>query len=146
MSTNDVTHIFRVSLTPQIYRVLEIHSEASLYDLAEAILNFYVFDLDHAFGFYTKTTGRILDSKPKYEIFADRGEVCDALSVDETSVAEAFFKAKHKMTFLYDYGDNWRFLVEVIGRGRLDPSKSYPLLISSAGKAPLQYPPYDEVD
>ena len=62
MSTNDVTHIFRVSLTPQIYRVLEIHSEASLYDLAEAILNFYVFDLDHAFGFYTKTTGRILDS------------------------------------------------------------------------------------
>jgi len=48
---NASTHIFRVSLKPRLYREIEIDSGESLYDLAEAIVLAFDFDLDHAFGF-----------------------------------------------------------------------------------------------
>ena len=78
------THIFRVSLAPKLYREIEILSASKLYDLAGAIIRAFDFDLDHAFGFYSKTTGNIYASPVKYELFADMGE-SDARSVKRTS-------------------------------------------------------------
>ena len=40
----------------QLYRDIEIDSGKSLYDLAEGIVGAFDFDLDHAFGFYSKLT------------------------------------------------------------------------------------------
>ena len=48
------THIFRVRLRPKISRDIEIESSKSLYDLAAAIVQAFDFDLDHAFGFFSK--------------------------------------------------------------------------------------------
>ena len=55
------THIFRASLRPKLYRDIEIDSGKSLYDLAEGIVGAFDFDLDHAFGFYSKLTGHYFD-------------------------------------------------------------------------------------
>jgi len=44
------------------------------------------------------------------------------------------------MTFLFDYGDDWQFKVEMLGEGQKDLSVKYPKLLKSAGKAPEQYP------
>jgi hypothetical protein len=38
----------------------------------------------------------------------------DAKSVKRTAIAEAFPVAGHKMLFLFDYGDEWRLVVEFI--------------------------------
>ena len=65
------THILRASLRPKLYRDIEIDSGKSLYDLAEGIVGAFDFDLDHAFGFYSKLTKYCLDSPIKYELFAD---------------------------------------------------------------------------
>ena len=46
------TYVFRASLSPKVYRDFEILSTKSLYDLAEAIIHLFGFDLDHAFGFF----------------------------------------------------------------------------------------------
>ena len=56
-----------------------------------------------------------------HELFADMddpdiAEWTDAKSVKRTPIAEAFPAVGHKMLFLFDYGDDWRFVVEVIGR------------------------------
>ena len=51
------THILRASLRPKLYRDIEIDSGKSLYDLAEGIVRAFDFDLDHAFGFYSRLTG-----------------------------------------------------------------------------------------
>jgi hypothetical protein len=94
------THIFRVSLKPKLYRDIEIDSGKSLYDLAEAIVWAFDFDLDHAFGFYTKLTGRYTQSPIRYELFADmEAASSDAKSVRRTEVAQAFPAVGTKMLF-----------------------------------------------
>jgi hypothetical protein len=49
------------------------------------------------------------------------------------------------MRFLFDYGDEWEFLVELVKRKPKEPKVKLPRLLISAGKAPAQYPdPEDE--
>jgi hypothetical protein len=48
------------------------------------------------------------------------------------------------MTFLFDYGDEWLFRVEVIGLGEKVAKARYPKVLAKAGAAPEQYPDPDE--
>jgi hypothetical protein len=139
------THILRASLRPKLYRDIEIDSGKSLYDLAESIVEAFDFDLDHAFGFYSKLTGHYFDSPSKYELFADMdGGESDAGSVKRTKVAQAFPDVGSRMLFLFDYGDEWRFKVEMVGMGEKVPKARNPVVIKSVGTAPPQYPDPDE--
>jgi hypothetical protein len=44
------------------------------------------------------------------------------------------------MTFLFDYGDNWQFRVELIGKGVKERDVKYPKVRKKVGRAPKQYP------
>jgi hypothetical protein len=139
------THVLRASLKPKLYRDVEIDSAASLAALAEAITGAFEFDFDHAYGFYSELTGRYHDSPEKYELFADmEGADSDAASVQKTAVSKAFAKAGKKMLFLFDYGDEWRFTVELVKLGEKKPGTRYPRLVGTSGDAPEQYPDMDE--
>jgi arsenate reductase (glutaredoxin) len=143
------TYLMRASLDKKIFREFEIPSSKSLYDLAKAIISVFGFDFDHAFGFFSKLTGHIFDSPHVYNVFADMEDFDsdaegDAQGVTNTKIAEAFPKIGAKMTFLFDYGDEWHFLIEVIGAGEREPKVRYPKLLKSVGKAPKQYPGPDE--
>ena len=148
------THIFRVRLWSKLYRDIEIDSSKSLYDLAAAIVRAFGFDFDHAFGFFSKLTGHIYDSPARYELFADLDDDpfadgdhrSKAGSVKRTKVAQAFPKIGSKMLFLFDYGDEWKFPVEVIGFGEKMPKTRYPKVLAVVGEAPPQYPDIDEAD
>ena len=111
------THIFRARLSPRIYRDIEIESTRSLYDLAAAIVQTFDFDFDHAFGFFSNLGDYVFDSALRYELFADLEGGGEARSVKRTTVAQAFPEVGFKMQFLFDYGDEWRIQVEVIGFG-----------------------------
>jgi len=144
---DSTTHIFRASLKAKLYRQIEIESHRSLRDLAEAIIVAFDFDFDHAFGFYSKLTGPYHQSPEQYELFADMDDTAsDAKSVERTKVAQAFAAAGKKMLFVFDYGDEWRFQVELVGLGEKTPKTRYPKLISTVGKAPPQYPDDDDED
>jgi hypothetical protein len=138
------THIFRVSLSAKIYRDFEILSAKSLHDLAAEIIRVFGFDFDHAFGFYSKLTGHVFDSPVKYELFADMGESSEARSVKRTRIVEAFPTAGAKMTFHFDYGDDWQFRIEAIGQDSKKPKAKYPRLLKTVGEAPEQYPEPDD--
>jgi Plasmid pRiA4b ORF-3-like protein len=139
------THILRASLKPKLYRDIEIESTASLRTLAEAIVMSFDFDFDHAFGFYSKLTERYHESPERYELFADTGDADPGVgSVEKTAVAKAFQKVGKKMLFLFDYGDDWRFTVELVKLGQKKPATRYPRLLVSSGTAPEQYPEMDE--
>jgi hypothetical protein len=147
--TEAATHIVRVVLQdePTIYREIEVESRKTLSDLAEAIVHAFGFDFDHAFGFYSELTGRdVMRSQPKYELFADMGEKTDAKSVGKTCVADAFPDVGHEMLFMFDYGDDWRFTVEVIGLGQKAAKTRYPKVLKKVGEAPEQYGTWDEDD
>jgi Plasmid pRiA4b ORF-3-like protein len=144
------TQIFRVSLprTAKIYRDIEIASSASLHDLASAIVKAFDFTFDHAFGFYSgKTPATLMRKAPKYELFADLdGTDTDAQSVKRTTVATAFPKPRHQITFLFDYGDNWLFNVILTGTGQKAPKTRYPKVLATQGKSPTQYPDPNDPD
>ena len=139
----DQTHVFRASLRPKVYRDFEIPSANNLYDLGGVIVQVFGFDFDHPFGFYSKLSGRVFDSPVKYELFADMGE-SEARSVKRTRIVEAFPTVSAKMTFLFDYGDNWQFRIEVIGQNLKEPGVKYPRLLKTIGAAPEQYPDPDD--
>ena len=142
------THIFRVALRdrPSVHRDIEIDSAKSLAKLAEAIVRAFDFEFDHAFGFYAETEGRaVMRGRPAYELFADMGEAAGTQSVRKTRIGDAFREVGQAMTFLFDYGDEWLFRVEVTALGRKQPKARYPRLLATAGPSPVQYPdPEDE--
>ena len=143
MKAGDIL-IFRASLKPDIIRDIEIAATASLYKFAEAINDAFGFDFDHCFGFYDKLTGSYFKSKIAYELFADMGEN-NTLSVKKNTVLTAFPRDKAKMLFVFDYGDEWHFIIERIGSGEKAPGVKYPRVAKSVGIEPPQYE-YPEED
>ena len=138
------TWILRASLTAKVYRDIEIDGMSTLYVLAEAITRAFDFDFDHAFGFYDKLKGSIYQSAIRYELFVDMGESDgEARSVKRTRVADAFPSVGSKMRFLFDYGDEWIFLVACVKQKPKEPKVKLPRLLVSSGEAPPQYPDPD---
>ena len=147
------THIFKTNLlkNKKIIREIEIPENVSLYKLAEAIIGAYDFDFDHAFGFFNKISeSRYFDAEKKYELFADlieEGEDIEptgAKSVKKTKINEIWKSIGDKMLLLFDYGDSWCFVVEVREFGKKEAKVKYPRILKNIGKAPEQYPDYDE--
>jgi hypothetical protein len=141
------TQIFRVALRdqPPIHRGIEIDSAKSLAKLAEAIVQAFDFEFDHAFGFYPYTKGRaVMRGRPAYELFADMGEANGTQSVRKTRIADAFQEVGQVMTFLFDYGDEWLFHVELTARGQKAAKARYPRVLAKAGPSPVQYPDPDD--
>ena len=141
--TEPATLILRASLRARLYRDIEVSSSSMLADLAEAIVAAYGFDMDHTYGFYSKLTGKLFDSHRRFELFADI-EGSGSRSVKRTRVITAFQNVGSAMTFLYDYGDEWRFRVEVVETGQTQPGADYPRILSKVGKAPPQYPDIED--
>jgi Plasmid pRiA4b ORF-3-like protein len=139
------TRIFRASLRGRLYRDLELPSGGSLEDLAAAIVSAFGFEFDHAFGFYSNFKGDYYRSEERYELFADLGQADEGVGgVRRTKLSAAFPEVGKKMLFLFDYGDEWLFTVELIGLGRKEPKVAYPRVLKRVGEAPPQYPDLEE--
>lgn len=125
-----------------VIRELALLETQTLYNLAEAIIDSFDFDFDHAFGFFNdvKNWHR---AERQYELFKDVGEECNpcAESVKNTKLREAFFADK-KLLFLFDYGDEWKFIVELVREEESHPrlNRKYPMLLQKIGSSPDQYP------
>jgi len=73
------------------------------------------------------------------------GERSEARSVKRTRVIEAFPSVGTKMRFLFDYGDEWVFLVELVKRKRGSRRSSFPP-VDIGREGPEQYPDPDDED
>jgi hypothetical protein len=121
---------------------LRLTGEWSLYDLAEFLIKTLGFDFDHCFEFCDNLKNPY-KSKIRYTLFADIGEDADDPGVRNTLVS-AVFKAKTKMLFHFDYGDDWYFLVSCTEiKDSTSKSKSRKVL-ATAGDPPEQYPDYED--
>lgn len=135
------TRIFRASLRGRLYRDIELPSGGSLEDLPKAIVDAFGFDCDHAFGFYSSLGHRYHDAEERYELFADLGQADEG--VRRTKLSTAFPEPGKQMLFLFDYGDEWRFKVDLIGLGQKGKAV-YPRVVKRVGEAPPQYPALED--
>lgn len=128
-----------------IVREVAVTSDKSLLDLAKTILNSFNFQCDHCFGFYgdiNKHPGK--EQTEVYESFVDAGverTVECAKGVERTKIASVFKDIGKKMLFMFDYGDDWQFTVELKEIREKLGNEPLPKVLSSVGEAPLQYPP-----
>jgi hypothetical protein len=125
------------------HRILAIPSTFTLYKFAEVILESFNFNFDHCFGFYDNLKN-IYNSHEGYELFKDIGEESDFKSVKKNKIDIVFDSIGKKMCFMFDYGDEWRFIVELKDEIEVSNTKHYPKVIESKGKAPKQYQNYNE--
>ncbi|MBU4346095.1 MAG: plasmid pRiA4b ORF-3 family protein [Candidatus Omnitrophica bacterium] len=127
-------------------RKIGIFGTRSLYNFARVITQAFGFYFDHPFGYYSNMVS-INDSSAGYELFVDIGEgplTPHFKGVKKTKISEAFSNIGARMLFLFDYGDEWHFIVELKEiRGPLT-NESLPAVLESTGKAPMQYPPCEE--
>lgn len=66
----------------------------------------------------------------------------DKLSA-RTPVAELGLKKGSTLAYVFDFGDEWRLMLEVVDSWPSDAS-SYPMLVEAEGTPPPQYPAMDE--
>jgi len=128
-------------------REIEINSGASLFRLAEAILAAFGFDLDHAFGYYDNLDDHY-DSTDVHTSFADFLDDTDpdhGKSVKKTRVSAVFSPGTRRL-FLFDYGDEWHFLLTCLDTGRPGRAGQPAKVVASKGKAPPQYPEEEDYD
>ena len=156
---NDRAYTFKITLgknspfvqmqniKEEVWRTIEMLGSQNLYEFAESIVDSFNFDFDHSFGFFDNLESWA-KAKVKYELFADvpdtRLENPNSKSVEKTKIQQVFTSVGDKMLFLFDYGDNWEFIVELKNIEEPSIKKSYPGVIEMAGRAPEQYPDIEE--
>jgi hypothetical protein len=127
----DGIYIFKVSIF-QAWRRIAIPAKKPLAWLAETILDAFDFDYDHLYEFsYKDHFGRTIKiGHPYLETppFADQVQIGN-LSLEPGS----------KMTYLYDFGDNWKFDVQLEAINPPDNKIKKPKVLEIHRNAPQQY-------
>lgn len=124
-------------------RTIAILGKSTLYTLAHTILKAFNFDSDHLFGFYDNVD-HWTDSDETYEFdydfdpHAGSDESTRIREVRQAKISGVFNEIGKEMLFLYDYGDEWHFVVELSGKRPREEGMEYPAIIERVGKAPRQ--------
>lgn len=137
---------FNHNVKGKILRKIQIAETKSLYNFAKTITQAFGFYFDHCFGFYDNFQ-KYRDSKKAYELFVDIGEEPSSpkiKGVKKTKIQQAFKKLGEKVLFFFDYGDSWRFAVELKEIRNAEKWDLKPIILESVGEAPMQYPPCNE--
>lgn len=145
------TYIIRAKLEDRkrIYRDIELPENTNLYSVAKAILDAFEFNFDHLFGFGNKPgyyhSNIQYELKTEDDLYALLGEENTRGDVKKTTIAEVpfFTQTKDKMYFLFDFGDDWSFEIELRDFQEVKKDKEYPVILKVNGEAPEQYPEWD---
>ena len=141
MQDSQVTFIFETKLARQkrIKPTLEILPDYTLKDLAEATIRAFEFEglEDHAFGFFDKE--RISKAKRRFVCY----DVYEPGYL-EREIGRLWRRLGDTWYFLYDFGDNWMFIVTLKSVGSTKPGTRYPQILSKAVDVPKHYPEFDE--
>jgi len=122
-----------------VYRDVVIRHTQSFEDLHYAILKAYEFDNKHQATFYRSNDnwqrGREI-SLAKY----DKSYKAPPLLMNETTIGSEIRDTNQKFVYVYDFGKNWTFLIELINVSKEESSKiTYPSVSRTEGIGPQQY-------
>ena len=134
----DGIFIFKVSVKT-VWRKIAIPSSLTLYDLSSAILNAFDFANDHLHQFtYKNRQGMSQNiSHPACE---------EPPFSDEVLIKDWQINKGDRITYVFDFGDWWEFNVVLESIDEPDPKIKKAKVIDQKGKAPEQYPDYDDED
>ena len=130
--------IFKVSLHKTWRRIVLAHN-LSLDDLADVILQAFDFDNDHLHSF------TFIDTNGQKREYLHPGCMDEEFFSDEITLSELPLSIKGSMKFIFDFGDWWEFDIKL---ENIDSDYKFcdelAEIIDGEGKAPEQYPDWDE--
>ncbi len=134
------TFTFKVVYRPEpnAWFVIEMRADQTLHDLHHAILDAADFDEDHLYSFYM--SGQAWDKATEYS----RGP--DARHSSNERISNLPLRMKQRFLYLYDYGDQHEFDVQIIATSADTLRGRYPKIVERHGKMLSQYPDWDEED
>lgn len=118
---------------PKVYRDLELALDQTLEDLHLAIQDAYRWDDDHLYSFF-------MSGKP-YDRRSEIGSPWSDTkrSTYKTRLSSLKLTAGRRFLYLFDYGDDHQFMVEVLRFDTSRPRTNYPRIVGRKGRAPGQY-------
>lgn len=132
----DVSYIISVSVGKGCYRHLRVSGQDTLHDFADTILWAFGFEHDHLYSFF-------MDDKWWSQEAAYHSPYAEEEpSADSIQLYRLKLEIGQSFKFLFDYGDEWQFQCKVLQV--LDEATKEDEIVRIRGKAPKQYPDYDE--
>ncbi|MBS3098842.1 hypothetical protein J4462_01370 [Candidatus Pacearchaeota archaeon] len=130
----------------KITRRLELLEEQTLDDLHEAII-YHAFGWDdpHMYAFYMDNKSYSKNHKMEYASHPEGdGFTSEKQNSTETKLKNLKLEKKQKFLFVFDFGDDHMFSIKVKDFSETKEGTKYPTILEENGKAPEQYPDYDE--
>lgn len=125
----------------KVTRKIEMKETQTLDDLHEAIIyKSFGWDDPHMYSFffdnipYSKSRGMEYCCSMEPDLFS--GERPNPTS---TKLRDLNLKEGQRFLFIFDFGDDQQFGIEVEGLSKTVSGKKYPLILEEKGRAPKQY-------
>ena len=124
------TFTFKVVYRPEpdAWFLIEMRADQTLYDLHYAILDAADFDEDHLYSFYM--SGQAWDKATEYSGGPD------AHHSSNERIGRLPLRMKQRFLYLYDYGDQHEFDVQLVAASVETPRDRYPKIVEQHGKMP----------
>ncbi|MBI4675944.1 MAG: SEC-C domain-containing protein [Chloroflexi bacterium] len=113
-----------------VWFILELRRDQTLEDLHLAIQDAADFDNDHLYSFYL--SGTAWDKETEYS-------TREARYSSDTALKNVPLRMKQHFLYLFDFGDQHEFDVQLIDAQPDAPAQAYPHLVAQHGKLPPQY-------
>ncbi|OOM59766.1 plasmid pRiA4b ORF-3-like protein [Clostridium beijerinckii] len=125
------TYTFKVSLSKTVWRKINLAYKHTFGDLHNAIQEAFEFDNDHLYAFFIGGNRR----KGIYCKYAEyEGPVAET-----TTIASLNLYKGERLLYLFDFGDEWKFNVELAEINEEAPVPLKPMIMESKGKSPHQH-------
>ncbi len=124
--------IFKASARPKVWRVLALSSKNTLHDLHELIQEAFEFDDDHLYAFY-------MDNKRYSNERFESPLGSEGPFADEIEIGELELKKGQLFLYLFDFGDQWEFTVQLLEIKTEEKLLKQPKVLETHGEAPEQY-------
>ena len=122
---------------PDAWFIIELRADQTLDHLHAAVLDAADFDSDHLYSFYL--SGHAWDKDTEYAPQQARYS-------SRTRLVDLRLRLKQRWLYLFDYGDQHEFDVQLIATSPDMPHGQYPRLIEQHGQMPPQYPNWEDED
>jgi hypothetical protein len=126
------SYLFKVTVSPGVWRKIQLSYLHTLLDLHKAIQDAFDFDDDHLYSFFMDAKKY---SRNAYESpYSENGPYVDEVSIGELELYEG-----QRILYLFDFGDSWEFLIVLEKIDNSSPLPLNPKIVEKKGKSPEQY-------
>lgn len=129
----DGSYTFKISLSKGTSRKVVLSAKHTMEDLHQIIINAFQFDDDHLYSFFMD------GEKWSQDCIASPNDDFGHADASKVQIGAIGLSSKQKFLYVYDYGEEWTFIVEVDNIKEDSQQLFNPYVKETKGEAPQQY-------